>query len=129
MVFKKSTDGPPDGSNFNEAGFQISRLHNSWTHCYTFRVNADFIHWRWELEYIWSELSSDARRLHNVTWSRNQYNILVCGLDKLIQIAVNNKDGQLLYKCLDRKEKLLKKLQDDSGKGGSYKDSGDEEFF
>lgn len=125
MAYKKNNDdgfgvGSGESSNFNEAGLQIQRLHNSWMRCRQLRLDGNFIGWRWELDVIWSELSTDARRL-NPTWDSNEWNTTVRGLDKLISLSVDVNSGKLLYRYLDAKEKYLKKLQDASGKGGSYK--------
>lgn len=110
-------------SLFNEAMFQIQRLHNSWMKCRQYRVSGDYYNWRWELDNIWSELSVDARHMDNEDdWTNNKYNLSIRAIDKMIDVY--NSKGRLrdLYLWLDRKEKYLKWIQDKAGKGGSYDD-------
>jgi hypothetical protein len=110
-----------EGSNFNEAVFQIQRLHACWMNCKQYRTKGDLFSWRWELETIWSELSTDARRLQkNETWEKNKHNVYVSGLDKLIGMSTKCGKAKTLYDLLDKKEKYLRYLQNLSGKGGSY---------
>jgi hypothetical protein len=110
-----------ESSNFNEAQWQINRLHNSWINCKHYRTKGDLFNWRWELETIWSELRSDAKRIKkDIPWEDNEYNIKTSALDKAINISVRISNAKLLYDLLDRKEKHLRWLQDDAGKGGSY---------
>jgi hypothetical protein len=120
-------DSSSESSNFNEAALQIQRLHNSWLNCKKYRVSGDLVNWRWELESIWSELSSDARRLYSgVDWCDNKFNLVVSAIDKMLRISFVNRSNVKVYDLLDRKEKYLRMLQDLSGKGGSYRDGGED---
>lgn len=112
-------------SRFNEAQFQIYRLNNSWIRCKAFRTKGEFEQWRWELDTIWSELSYDAKRTSQVPWSKNETHIKIKALDKMIDLASKKNNRLSLYKYLDNKEKVLRWLQDEAGKGGSYDDGMD----
>jgi hypothetical protein len=107
-----------ESSIFNEAGFQINRLHNAWMNCKRYRTQGDLLSWRWELESIWSELYVDAIRA-----SKDNEEDILLGMrtiDKLINRSAQTNNNTVLYNLLDKKEKRLRLLQDQAGKGGSY---------
>jgi len=121
MVFyNDNSNNSVPASNFNEAGHQINRLHNSWCRCRELRLQGDYNNWRWELDIIWSELNNDALNVEK-NININEYFVKIRTYDKLILIALRNGNGKLLYSALDLKEKLLRRLQNISGKGSSYK--------
>ena len=47
-------------SDFNEAKFQILRLHLLWQSSNSFSQSGKLIQWKWKLETIWREVSVDA---------------------------------------------------------------------
>ena len=47
-------------SDFNEAKFQIYRLHILWLTCNTISNAGELTKWKWKLDTIWRELSPDA---------------------------------------------------------------------
>ena len=129
MAWNNNSDneggGNTETSVYNEAAMQIQRLHFAWVNCHSHRTSGELLKWRWELEYIWSELSSDARRIDSNDWNNNCFNVTISSMDKLISMCTGSGNAKRLYSFLDRKEKYLKHLQDQSGKGGSYR--GEEE--
>ena len=114
------------GSKFNDAVMQIMRLNACWQNCKHYRTSGNLNAWRWELDYAWSELSTDAIKKKGENIHKNEYFILVNALNKLITTSKNN--SGLLYKYLDLKEKFLRKLQDEAGKGSKYEDSEEDAF-
>ena len=49
-------------SEFNEAGYQILRLHDHWNDCSKFSRVGNYDMWKWTLDMIWLELSPDAEQ-------------------------------------------------------------------
>ena len=120
--WKNNNNSDAPVSNFNEAGFQIQRLNESWNKVKLLRTRGDLINWRWELEIIWSELSPDAL-LTDANWETNEYVRGIRSIDKLISLAVKKNRGKMLYDLLVKKEIFLRGLQNASGKGSSYKET------
>jgi hypothetical protein len=73
-----------ESSVFNEASFQINRLHNAWLNCKRYRTTGNFFDWRWELENVWSELYCDAVRLDKDKDKEDCIIFSICAIDKLI---------------------------------------------
>lgn len=48
-------------SEFNEAKFQIFRLHNLWLECKHFRESGMLLNWKWKLDTAEIELYEDAK--------------------------------------------------------------------
>jgi hypothetical protein len=113
-------------SKFNDAVMQIMRLNACWQNCKHYRTSGNLNAWRWELDYAWSELTPDAIRKKGNNINENEYFTLVKALNKLITMNKNNTG--LLYKYLDLKEKFLRKLQDEAGKGSKYEDNEEDAF-
>ena len=126
-------------SDFNEAKFQIFRLHNEYTNCNRLSSAGDLTKWCWHLDIIWRELSSDAIKKEG-TIENNQYFKEIDKLNKDInnfseEIEQNIKKGKKieatksrskLYRAIEKKEIYLRNLQDDFGKG-SKRSSEDED--
>ena len=98
-------------SEFNEAGLQIQRLHNSWLDIARFRERGDFYAARWKLDTIEAELNNDIVRQE-----------FVDEMKELNESIFNEVSKLEVYKLLLKKEKLLRRVQDKAGKGGKYKD-------
>jgi hypothetical protein len=79
--------------------------------------------WRWLLDTIWRELSNDALKLENPEEKENKYFKEVSEIDKVIGIARKFKLKEVYYRALNKKEILLRNLQERSGKGGKWVDA------
>ena len=115
-------------SEFNEAKFQILRLHDIWTTCHRCRVKGDYATWRWALDSAAIELSEDAEMLDSQQKGEESFVEKIKELDKKIKEAAKKLNKDELYDLLVEKEKLLKKIQNLAGKGAKYK-SEDEDYF
>jgi len=112
-------------SKYNEAGFNILRLHNSWLRCAQYRSNANLDKWKWELDNVWSDLVQD------VTKEKlgNEYTIVLQKNSALKKIVAQYYDDKnKLYLALDARHNFLRQLQDRVGKGGVYDDGTGEDF-
>lgn len=110
-------------SDFNEAKLQILRLSNAWERCGIAARGGNLTKWNWELDYIWRELSADATN-DDCVEKTDKYPNKIKDINKLI--AKYKSDRDKLYMLLDKKERILKKLQDEVGKG-SKRSSMDED--
>jgi len=109
-------------SEFNEAKFQIYRLHNLWQEAKHHRESGNLVHLRWTLDSAAIELSHDAKKLDgNLKDDKEGYVFKVEELNSEINSAVQNGNLSKLYLKLVEKEKLLREIQEESGKGGRYK--------
>lgn len=133
MVTDSFGDNKPDTSKYNEGLLQIQRLHNIYCRCQTLSVEDKLTQWHYELQGIWRELSRDASKL-NINHSK-----IINTFDELIQTCFGYADGiaepeytiinrPKLRKLLMEKEIYLRKIQDECGKGGSYKDESSEDW-
>jgi len=100
-------------SEFNEAKFQILRLHNSWVLCNNHRRNGRIKELNLELDTIWDELSSKAGT------KEEEYRDKIEGIDKKI---VGTRDS-VKYVLVRKKYCLLKLIQEEVGMGGKMKDA------
>ena len=110
-------------SEFNEAKWQIFRLHNLWQQAKIQRETANLAGWRWTLDSAAIELNNDADRLST---DKESFIEKLKELDKEIDDAANEANFSLLYSKLKDKEILLRKIQEDAGKGGKLKLEDDE---
>ena len=106
-------------SEFNESMLQIQRLHNHWLDFDKFVKRGNFLPARWELDSVESELYWDAKRMDRdeelgFVKQLNDINLL-------IQSAYNRGFVKLVYTLLRNKERLLREIQQESGKGSRYK--------
>ena len=120
-------------SEFNEAAFQISRLHNKWLQFSHLLEQGSLILCKWKLDTIGIELWNDAKRLDGEETpeetkedKENKYVNKLIKVDKEIVDAEKEKDKGKLYFTLLKKAKLLKEIQDDAGKGARYRPADDE---
>ena len=97
-------------SDFNEAKFQILRLHNLWIKCNSLSQQGKLGLWKWNLDCIWRELSPDARQKNE-----EKYYSKLKEINSMIANATTPKE---LYEALNEKEIFLRYLQEDVGKGG-----------
>jgi len=116
-------------SEFNEAKFQILRLHNIWAECKYLREKGKIISWRWRLDTATIELWNDAKRLDkDKNKDEDSYIKGLELIDKEVKKAIEDKNPAELYVKLVEKEKLLREIQEKSGKGARYK-SVDEDYM
>ncbi len=115
-------------SEFNEAKWQIFRLNNLWIECRRLREHGRLIGVRWRLDSATIELWNDAIRLDKDKKEEEKYTTKLEKLDKEIETCCKNKDFNELYKKLIEKERVLREIQEESGKGARYK-SADEELI
>lgn len=101
-------------SEFNEAGFQILRLHEYWNDCGKYSRDGNYDKWKWTLDVIWLELYADA-----IVKNEDKYVKELKLRDKMVELA---KGKNQLYYALKKKQEFLKKLQDDVGKGGKRRE-------
>ena len=114
-------------SDFNEAKFQILRLHLLWQSCNSLSQSGKLIQWKWKLDIIWRELSVDAaEKDKSIDNDKDKYFTRVKELNNNIAKAEEQKNLEELYETLQKKEIFLRQLQQDAGKG-SRKHAGDED--
>ncbi len=105
-----SNDEKIKKSNFNEASFQIVRLNYLWVLCNESSSNGKLNTYKWALDRVWMELSSDAYDVNEKKY-RNGMRIFNTAISKA-------KNKSILYAVLQEKEIFLRRLQEKVGKGG-----------
>lgn len=111
-------------SDFNEAKYQILRLHVLWQSCNHLSQSGRLEEWKWKLDAIWRELSPDAKlKDDNQDKKKDTYFYKVKELNKDIS---KTKNDDVLYSVLQEKEIFLRCLQEAVGKGGR-RSSGDDD--
>lgn len=114
-------------SDFNEAKLQIFRLNNAWERYSTAIRSGNFVGPKganWELDDIYGELIRDAEIEDEHNKTEEQF---MSKMDKVNNLIPKYKHNQLvLYKIMRMKERILRRLQDMSGKG-SKRSSEDED--
>ena len=117
-------------SEFNEAKFQIFRLHNLWMECKALRESGKLMGWKWKLDTATIELWNDAGRLDGDEKDdedgKDSYIQKLENLDKDIREAEDKKDFKTYYEKLMWKERLLRKIQEESGKGAKFRPADDD---
>ncbi|GAG54187.1 unnamed protein product [marine sediment metagenome] len=114
-------------SDFNEAKLQVFRLNNSWERFSTAIRSGKFMDDKganWELDDIHGELSHDEELQDEHKLEIEKYSYKINKLNGLI--AEYRDDDTKLYKILRMKERILRRLQDEAGKG-SKRSSEDED--
>ena len=109
-------------SQFNEGMFQIQRLNDSWRRCRECSVKNELENWALELEAVWRELSTDAKKLN-----KNYFKVIEL-LDTHIGLCWGTKENgehsrikpMMARRLLTKKEQILRQIQDESGKGAKY---------
>ena len=109
-------------SRYNEASFQIYRLHECWVKSNNNARIGNFDAWRWELDIIWRELIADVRKR-----LPNQEDVVKRN-DEIKAIIKKAKTKEDIYEALNTRHEFLKWVQDEVGKGGSYEQYGSDEF-
>ncbi len=112
-------------SEFNEAKFQIYRLHNLWLKAEQQRSSGKLVDCRWTLDSVEVELHTDIKRLDKEK-EDNKYGEKLAKLEKDIEESKEKKEVDKFYVALKKKEMLLREIQDHSGKGGRYKNLDDD---
>lgn len=107
-------------SEFNESMLQIQRLHNHWLDFDKFIKRGDFSSARWELDSIEGELFWDAKRIDRDD-DETGYVKQLFVINKTIKISFFKIHPVKVYNLLREKERLLREIQQESGKGARYK--------
>jgi len=126
-------------SEFNEAKFQIYRLHNIWVECKQLRESGQLIPWKWKLDTAQIELNEDAKRISNQTLSEEDeegkrknerkskdYIQILKLLDDDIENSEKQNDLKVMYEKLKEKEMLLREVQQECGKGARFRSEDDD---
>lgn len=113
-------------SEFNEAKYQIFRLHLLWLSCNNLSNAGKLEQWKWKLDTIWRELSPDAYKKEEDYKELEKFSTKVKEYNLKITKAGTNK--ALLYSSLEDKEIFLRILQDKVGKGTKTRNIDDEDF-
>lgn len=130
-------------SVYNEAVFQIQRLHNEWLKANALSKAGRYKEWRFTLDAIWRELSRDAIKKESGKLDPEKYaeiekdnpwftewNRLVKELNSAEQkdLVIQKQNPKMKgvvalyrYPALSKMEIFLRGLQDAVGKGGKYK--------
>jgi hypothetical protein len=120
-------------SLFHEGFFQIQRLHYDWLKTQAAREKGNFLRLRWLLDSITIELWNDAIRLDKETTrdeeikkdpEKGERIMILRKIDEDISKAFSAHHNETIYKLLMDKEKFLKRIQEESGKGSKLIDSG-----
>ena len=102
-------------SKYNEAGLQISRLHELWLLAEQHISRGHFLKWKFTLDAIWREMNADVERMNDVEEVRKK--------DRKLKLNIARaKTRSDYYNALDERHQSLKVLQDNAGKGGVYID-------
>jgi hypothetical protein len=123
-------------SFFNEGVMQLQRLHNIWLDIRKFREAGEFDKAKGSLMSAYVELSPDVESLDSKFGKRKMDN---SGIDKNYKTKLNELDKSLddaaskmkrieVYKLLVEKEIILRRVQEESGKGAKYKSSDEDEL-
>lgn len=117
-------------SALNEAGLQLQRLHNIWLTSRISREGGNLTKCRWNLDSAEVELSEDIDILDGTLKGDEKFSKKVEELNE--KISKKNfslpSDKQDIYNLLIKKEKLLRKIQNQIGKGAKYKDWDEDEM-
>ncbi len=142
-------------SQFNEGQLQIIRWHNIKNRCHEYRTHGELAQYGTELDGLWIEMSADAVKLDGKDEGKNkyfteteEYQKKLGALYKIIAMEekrkkntsvfrsllnkdkgnpLKNIDGQL-YELLTKRERWLRNLQEDAGKGGVKENKDKREF-
>lgn len=112
-------------SDFNEAKFQIYRLHILWLNCNNVSQAGKLIEWKWKLDTIWRELSPDAKEKDKYREEKDKYFTQIQKLNNNISEAKND---AAIYNALQEKEIFLRNLQEGVGKGSKKRTMDEEDF-
>ena len=116
-----------ESSIYNEAILQIQRLHEIWVSCRNNRKKGYYPRWKWELDQAEDELYFDAEKLDKDK-KDNKFITSLKNINKEIEIATKNLSQVQLYSKLREKERILRRVQQESGKGGKYKSTDEDDL-
>ena len=113
-------------SQYNEAGFQIQRLHNIWLDTRLAREKGNLKQVRWKLDSAEVELSEDIDEHDEGKKDEEKFSKKLEKINENIGTTSKEKEITNFYINLMKKEKLLRKIQNKAGKGAKYRDLWDE---
>ena len=112
--------GEKQTSEFNSAITQLNRLNEGWMDCTKYRERGMFGEYKNKLITIEIELDYDINRLNN---QDNNYIEEFDKVNQLIEKHAIEKNRIKLHSQLIRKEKLLREVQEEAGKGMKFQDT------
>jgi len=110
-----------DQSKYNEAALQIMRLNNLWTRIEDCINKGQLTKWKFYLDSVYRELYADIFHLAKPEDTINENKEL---RGKIAGSSTRNE----LYDSLNGRHEFLKKLQDNVGKGGVFRDGTEEDI-
>jgi hypothetical protein len=109
-------------SEFNEAAYQIQRLHDIWVDIENALTKGNLITWKFKLDSVRRELIADIEY-------RMEDKESILKKDEILKVNIaRSRTKQQLYDNLNKRHEFMKILQDKAGKGGKYYDSSEEDF-
>lgn len=104
-------------SRYNSAMLEIERMDRIWQKCYDCRTRGKLLKWNDNLDSAFLELSAssnvaDLKKIKKI----NEY------------LIKNISNKAVLYQILIKKEQILRKIQDEQGKGSAYDDGSEDDF-
>lgn len=123
-------------SAYNEAGLQIQRLHNLWLSAESSSVKRNHVSWSSVLDAIERELYPDiikkqnsSELLNNLSKLKREYYSSLRHI-KIGCMGTRMKGSNIgpAMISLDERHKLLKQIQESSGKGSIYRESDGEDM-
>ncbi|KKN20290.1 hypothetical protein LCGC14_0937020 [marine sediment metagenome] len=108
-------------SKYNDAGLSISRLHDIWLRCRSYKNRGMFKQWREQLVDAWLELYPDVLR-------QTDYKDLIKKQQIFMKKVSQSKNPTELYFNLINWQQFLRSLQDLAGKAGVYANENEEGF-
>lgn len=109
------TDTPSLKSKFNSAQLDLFRLNNLWQKTHYYAERGLMQKWNIVLDRIYQELSNDTKKDDDKIFDEFQQKIKELPKNKASSITE-------IYTILNHKERFLRKLQNQQGKGTSYDD-------
>lgn len=113
-------------SQYNDAGFSISRLNNHWIEAEWFANKGKLIRWKYKLDSIWRELYTDVLRMKKK--KDGSFKKTIEKNKELLGKIAQAKKSYELYFTLNKRHEFLRGLQDLAGKAGVYVDEDEEDF-
>ena len=128
-------DGKELVSSYHLTYHQNAQLRILLNDCNRLAFNGQLSQWRWKLDIIQRELNFDLMRLDDKLKDENKYSKRLEANQTLIKaLMVNKKLNKIkkheeFYSLLSDREKILRELQEKSGKGTkrTYADDDDDE--
>ena len=102
-------------SKFNAAFLQFTRLNELWNDANNHSREGQFDKWNIDLDTIWNELIA-----HVELKKQTSFDLISRDIKKY------QNDPAVLYGLLRKKERMVRKLEDKSGKGTAYQDDDDD---